>query len=271
MTGTIFAETLRRNWRMMLYWGIGMGAYALMITVAVLDDASLRQIMQVLDTMPGFLIKGLMGTADVEFMTSPDGYFAIKFFSLALVLYSVYAIMCGLAVTANDEESGVMDSFLSLPLPRWSVMVARSLAYAVLMLGVLAFSYIGIVIGAALVPQMSYDLGHIGVTMFNLYPSMLFALGLTVLFGVLFRRRNVALGVTATVIATSYFLDFISSGAGPDSPLSALGYLSYFHYNNGVGVMQFGLEPVNMALLAGVAAVFLVLALWRFQKRDIGL
>lgn len=271
MIGTIFGETLRRNWRTTLYWGIGMGLYALMITVAVLDDESLRQIMQVLDTMPGFLIKGLMGTADVQFMTSPDGYFAIKFLSLALVLYSIYAVMAGMAVTASDEESGILDSFLSLPLPRWSVIVARSLAFAVLMLVVLALSYVGILIGAALVPQMSYDLGHIGVTMFNLYPGMLFALGLTVLCGVLFRRRNVALGVTAAVIATSYFLDFIASGVGADSPLSALGYLSYFHYNNGVGVMQFGLEPGNIVLLAGVAAVFLVLSLWRFQKRDIGL
>ena len=270
MTGKIFTETLRRGWRAMLYWGIGMGLYGLFIAVAVLDDASLKQIMTVIDTMPSFLIKGFMGTADIDFMTSPDGYFAIKFFSMALLLFSVYAVMAGMAVTANDEEAGILDSFLSLPVPRWTVMLERALAFAVLMLGVLGLTYAGILMGAALVPDMSYDLGVIGLGMINLFPAMLFALGLTVLCGVLFRRRSVALGVTAAIIVTSYMLDFIASGS-PDSPLAVLGYFSYFHYNNGVGVMQFGLEPVNITLLVGVAVIFAALAVWRFQKRDIGL
>ncbi|MBL8148160.1 MAG: ABC transporter permease subunit [Anaerolineae bacterium] len=270
MTGKIFVETLRRNWRIMLYWGIGMGLYGVMITVAVLDDKSLQQIMQVIETMPSFIIQGFMGGADIEFMSSADGYFAIKFFSMALLIYSLYAVTAGLAVTANDEDAGIMDVFLSMPVPRWAVMLERALAFAVMMIGVLALTYLGVLIGSMFVPQVSYDLVHIGVTFANIYPSMIFVLSMTVLFGVLFRRRSVALGVTAAVVAGSYFLDFVASGA-PDSFLGTLGYLSYFRFNDGVRVMQFGLEPLNIGLLVAVAVLLLALALWRFQKRDIGL
>ena len=33
MSGTIFMEALRRNWRTALYWGIGFASYAVLILV----------------------------------------------------------------------------------------------------------------------------------------------------------------------------------------------------------------------------------------------
>lgn len=270
MTGTIFSETLRRGWRVMLYWGIGMAIYSVVNTVVILDNESLAQMMSVMESLPPFLIQGFIGSADIEFMTSPNGYFATQFFSLALLVFSAYAVMAGMAVTANDEDAGILDSFLSLPVPRWAVIVERALAYAVLMAGTLLITFAGAAVGTAIVPQVSYDLGGIAAGMANLYPSMLFVLLGTVLLGVLFRRRGVALGAAAAVVVISYMVDFIASGA-PDSAFANAGYLSYFNYYDGVGVVQYGLNAGNVALLAGAALVCGALALWRFQRRDIGL
>lgn len=270
MTGKIFSETLRRGWRVMLYWGIGMALYSVINTVVILDNESLKQLMSVMESLPAFMIQGFIGSADIEFMASPNGYFATQFFSLALLIFSAYAVMAGMAVTANDEEAGIMDSFLSLPVQRWSVVIERSMAYALLMAGALVLTFIGAVLGTQLVPQVSYDLGGIAGGMVNLYPSMLFVLALTVLFGVLIRRRSLALGLVASLIVVSYMVDFIASGA-PDSAFANAGYLSYFNYYDGVGVVQFGLNAGNVMLLVGASIGLTALALWRFQKRDIGL
>ncbi|MFN8378427.1 MAG: ABC transporter permease subunit [Anaerolineae bacterium] len=270
MTGRIFSETLGRGWRTMLYWGLGMGMYALLITVAVLDDAALKQISELLNSMPAFLMQGFMGSADLSFITSPNGYFAAKYFSIALLIFSAYAVMAGMAVTANDEDLGIMDGFLSLPLHRWSVIIGRGLAYMLMITVAVFITYLGVVIGSFFVPHVAYDLSGIAAGTLNMVPSLFFVLAMTVLFGVLFRRRSVALGVAAAVVVFSYTVDFIASGLG-DSVLSKSGLLSFFHYYDGVGVMQDGLNFVNVGLLAAVGIVFAVLALWRFQKRDIGL
>ena len=163
-----------------------------------------------------------------------------------------------------------MDSFLSLPIPRWVVIVERTLASFVLMAGILLITLLGVAIGIAMVPNVAYELGGIAAGMLNLYPSLLFVLGMTVLAGVLFRRRNVAMGVAATIVVASYMIDFIASGA-PDSAFANVGYLSFFRYYDGVGVVQSGLNAVNMSLLVVAAVALIGLALWRFQKRDIGL
>lgn len=270
MIGRIFSETLRRGWRTMLYWGVGMGLYALMITVAVLDDQTLQQLTGVIQSMPSFLLQGFMGSADIQFLTSPNGYFAAKYFSIALLIFSAYAVMAGMAVTANDEDEGILDGFLSLPIHRWEVIIGRGLASLVMIAAAVCLTYLGVVIGAQLVPHVSYDLGGIALGTLNMLPSLFFILAMTVLFGVLFRRRSVALGLAAAVVIFSYTVDFIASGLG-DSALASTGYLSFFHYYDGVGVMQTGVNLANVGLLAGVGAVFLALALWRFQKRDIGL
>ena len=39
MTGNIFTETLRRGWRVMVYWGIGMGLYSVINTIISQEDA----------------------------------------------------------------------------------------------------------------------------------------------------------------------------------------------------------------------------------------
>jgi len=270
MTGQIFVETLRRGWRTMLMWGLGMGLYAVMITVAVLDDQTLQQLTGVISSMPSFLLQGFMGSADIQFMTSPNGYFAVKYFSIALLIFSAYAVMAGMAVTANDEDEGIMVGFLSLPIHRWAIIAGRGLAYLLMITFAVLLTYAGVVFGSRLVPHVSYDLGGIAVGTLNMLPSLFFVLAMTVLFGVLFRRRSVALGLTAAVVIFSYTVDFVASGLG-NSALAATGYLSFFHYYDGVGVMQSGLNAVNIGLLAGIGVIFAALALWRFQKRDIGL
>ncbi len=270
MTGIIFTETLRRGWRVMLYWGIGMAIYSVINTVIILDNESLAQMMSIMESLPPFLIQGFVGSADIEFMTSPNGYFATQFFSLALLVFSAYAVMAGMAVTANDEDAGILDSFLSLPVPRWAVIVERALAYALLMAGTLVISFAGAAVGTAMVPQVSYDLGGIAAGMANLFPSMGFVMTGTVLLGVLFRRRSMTLGVASALVVVSYMVDFIASGA-PDSAFANAGYLSYFNYYDGVAAVQFGLNAGNVALLLVAALVCGTLALWRFQRRDIGL
>jgi ABC-type transport system involved in multi-copper enzyme maturation permease subunit len=270
MTGKIFAETLGRGWKTMLYWGIGMALYSLIITVAVLDDQTLQQMLTLINSLPAFLMQGFMGTADIAFMTTPNGYFATKYFTTAMLIFSAYAILAGMAVTANDEDAGILDSFLSLPIRRWAVIIERGLAHVLMLLGVLVLAFMGVAVGSLLVPHVSYDLGGILVGILNMLPSLLFVLLATIFFGVLFRRRSVALGVSAALVIFSYLIYFVTSGA-PDSPIAPLGLLSFYHYYNGVGVMQFGLDLANVGLLLALAAVFAALSLLRFERRDIGL
>lgn len=270
MTAKIFAEALRGGWKTMLYWGVGMAFYSLVITMAVLDDQTLQQMLSLVNSLPSFLMQGFMGSADIAFMTTPNGYFAAKYFSIAMLIFSAYTVMAGMAVTANDEDAGIMDSFLSLPVQRWSIILGRGLAFALMQLGVIVLAFGGVAIGALFVPHVSYDLAGIAAGMLNMLPSLLFVLLLTILLGTVFRRRSVAMGAAAAFVVFSYLIDFVTRGA-PTSAIAPLGWLSFFHYYDGVGMMQFGADFAHIGLLLGAAALSGVLAIRCFQRRDIGL
>src|SRR3954462_8982906 len=107
MAGAVFLETLRRGWRGMLYWGIGMGVYGGFIILALPDVNALKQAADLIASMPAFIVK-MVGGDDAAFMTTPQGFLATKFFLFAPIMLGIYAINAGLNVTSNEEDRGIM-------------------------------------------------------------------------------------------------------------------------------------------------------------------
>ena len=115
MTGAVFKETLSRGWRGMLWWGLGLGSLAFISIIIIPDVNALEQMATLMESLPPFLVQAL-GGGDISFMATPEGYLAVQYFSIALLFFAVYAVVSGLNVTSNDEERGILDVFMSLPL-----------------------------------------------------------------------------------------------------------------------------------------------------------
>src|SRR5579859_5690512 len=134
MAWAIFIQTLRRGWRTMLYWGIGIGLVAVFQVIAVPDVKGMQATAEALSNLPPFVVQ-LVGGGDLAFLSSPAGYLNNQYYAIALMIFGVYAIIVGLNITANEEDKGIMDVLLSLPVPRWRVVLEKFLAYAVLATG----------------------------------------------------------------------------------------------------------------------------------------
>lgn len=269
MTGIFFFETLRRHWRGMVIWGIGLGFLAWVQMIVLPSVDALEQIAEIFETLPPFLLQAF-GGGDVEFLGTPEGYLASQFFSIALLTMAIYAVVVGLNVTSADEERGILDSVLSLPIPRWRLIVERTLAYSVSTLGVVALTYGGLWLGVQMTPALaSLDMERVLMATINIVPGALFALGVTVLIGAAIRRRSTALAIAVGFVIASYFLDTLALAATGTALADARG-LSFFRYYDGVEVMRTGLIALNMIILGAGAVIALMLALVAFTRRDVG-
>jgi ABC-2 type transport system permease protein len=266
MTGIIFRETLRRGWRPMLYWGIGMALLALYMLVAIQDMDTLGQYAAIVESMPPALL-ALFGS-EVAAIGSPDGFIAFGFFGFGLLFLAVYAVSAGLNITANEEEDGILDSLLAQPVPRWRVMIEKFLAYLVLSAGIVVLSYAGLLLGMQF-SALPVNTGRMAQAAANMLPSMLLMTAFTMFAAVVVRRRAVAMGLAAVFVVGSYFVDFLG-GAASGSLADALRALSFFSYYDATTVMQTGLNWGSVALLLGVTAALVAGALWFFQRRDVG-
>ena len=118
MNGVILVETLRRSWKSLLGWSFSMGliGYYLMIVVPNMDV--LQQYSKLISSMPSALFS-LMGVDDTAVVATPEGFISFGFFSYATLMLAVWAVMAGMSISANEEDEGILDVVLALPVPRW--------------------------------------------------------------------------------------------------------------------------------------------------------
>ncbi len=268
MSGVVFIETLRRGWRGMLYWGIGIGLYGALIVLAVPDINALKQAAELMASLPAFIVK-MAGGDDVTFMTTPQGYLAAKYFLFAPLLFGIYAINAGLNVTSNEEDRGILDVTLSLPIPRWHVVIERLLGSAVLMTGIVTITFLMLWGAVTATPSMDLSVGRLFQVTFNILPSVLLVMAVTVLAGAALRSRGLAIALAVVFLVGSYFIDALGSLA-TGSLAASLKIISFYSYYDSSGVMKNGIAVANVLLLLALAVVCGLLAPYFFQRRDIG-
>lgn len=268
MSGAILREALRRNWRAMLFWGLGIGLVTWMQVIIITDVTMLQDMQQMMETLPSWMLSAF-GVDDVAYMATPEGYVAVQFFSYALLMFSVYALTLGLSVISADEDRGALDMVLSAPLPRWRLMVEKIAVYSVLVMGVVLISYLWLWLGVVMTPALTVDMNKMFVATLNTIPASLMVLAVTVLITAFVKRRGTAIVLASVFVAASYLFQMIGSAA-EGALASVLSGISYFNYADSMGVLQTGWSWGNSLLLLGIGLVAVALGLWRFQQRDIG-
>ncbi len=267
MSGAVFIETLRRGWRSMIYWGIGMGLYGGIIILMLPDVNALKQAADLIASLPPFIVK-MVGGDDITFMTTPEGFLATKFFLFAPIMFGIYVINAGLNVTSSEEDRGIMDVTLSLPIRRWRIVIERLLGYAVLLTGIVVITFLSLLISDALSPNVNIATGVLFQATINILPSMLLLLAFTVLMGAALARRSVAIAVATIFLIGSYVIDLLGSMAA-GSLAASLRAISFYSYYDSSGVMKNGLSLVNVLVVLAVAVICGVLAPYFFERRDI--
>jgi ABC-2 type transport system permease protein len=269
MTGVVFGHTLRQNWRSVLYWGLGLAFLGFYVVVVFSDEEVAKGYASLLSIMPSALLD-MLGATDLELMTTPEGFLNFAFFGYALYIFAAYAVVAGLNITANEEDDGIMDMLLSLPLPRWKLVLEKMAAYTILIVAVVVIAFLGIVIGQQVSSYDGLDLSRVLESSVNLIPVTLLMLAITVLATTIIRRKGTAIGIVVAFIVGSYFIDFLGRAAS-QTVVASLRAVSFISYYDNEGVMLNGLNFANIALLLAVTALLVAGSLFFFQRRDIGL
>lgn len=267
MPWSIFNETLRRSWRSMLFWGVGVGLFGFVLTVIIPNIAALKQFQTLMTTMPA-LVRAL-GMEDAAEIATPEGFISAGYFGRILLILAVYAVSAGLSVTVNEEDQGIMDMLLSLPVPRWRIILEKFAAYVLMLVVIVIMGFVGLYL-SSLTAAIQVDTGKLIISSINILPSALLMLAFTTFAGTLFRRKSQATATAAVFIIGSYMIEFLGSLAS-ESPIAGLRPISFFAYYDNAHVMQRGLNAGNVLLLLGLSLVLVIASVVCFQRRDIGI
>ena len=268
MIGSVFLETYRQTWKQMVYWGIGLAALGLLVVIMVpLFD--MQQMRDLLESFPPFIL-ALVGVGDeFEIFATNEGFVAIGFFGKSALIFAVYPVVMGMRISANDEDSGIMDVVLSLPVQRARVIIEKFLAYGASIVGVVLLIYLGLHLGVVL-GGVELDVARLAEVTFYLIPLMLFVMAATLFIGVVIRRRQVALGLVTAFVIASYMLQTIGTAA-EGTVAETIGVVSFLTYYNAGDILAQGFIWPHIAGYVVLTVALLVASLYRYEQRDIAI
>jgi ABC-2 type transport system permease protein len=266
MRGAIFAETLRRNWQAGLFWGLGLALLGYFVMAMVGDAAFLEQMAAMMKSMPPAITQ-VFGAVGIEDFITTEGFVSAVYFTYAGLVMAIYALLSGLNISANEEEAGILDIVLSLPVGRWQLILERYAAYVVMTVAVVLVAYLGLLLGS-LQTGVEVNQSLLLAGSINMLPMTLFMMAFTVALAALLRRRAAALGLAATYLIASYFIDFLAA-ALTQPAMETVSLVSFFTYYDSQTVMQQGLVIANILVLVVALVVFMATALYFFKRRDI--
>lgn len=264
MSGVIFFETIRRNWRQVLYWGIGISLYGVLMFF-IFDSEGLEGYGDLTESL-GEEVTRAMGITD---LASPEGFLGYAFFGYILLVLAVYMVISGLNVTAVEEENGEMDLLLSLPVPRWKVVLEKVLAYGVLLVGILGIGFLAILLGDEFGQlETGISFSRYLEAMLNIIPGALLILAFTVFAGTLVKRRATAVAMAGVFVVVSYLVDLVANVINTDAS-DTIGQLSFFRHYGGSDILRTGIDAGPALAIMAIAIALTIGAIGLFTRRDI--
>jgi len=255
---------LKKQWIATLGWGVGIGAYLAMIMG--MAPQLVPQFANIdLSAIP---IYKAFGMTETNSFASVSGMVAI-YVSFLGVTIAIYAVLSGAGTLAGEEEQGTLEITLSLPMPRWQIVLTKAIAISISLFVALLISYLGYL---AVFPGVQADLnsditlGKLLLSTLESWPlAFLFAM-FTLFMGVYLPRRAHALSMGMLLLIGGYLFNNLAEQAGPLKDFRV--YLP-FYYNMGGKVLTDGLDWGKMATLTAAGLVFLALTVLSFQRRDV--
>jgi ABC-2 type transport system permease protein len=214
------------------------------------------------DSMPDELL-AMVGGGD---LSTPEGWYQVEMYGLMLpISLLVITIVIGSAAIAGAERKQTMGLLLSNPVSRTTVVLQKTVVMVLFAIVVGIATFAGTWAGSAA--------GNLGLDLWNVAATCT----LGVLLGLSFGALALALGgATGKAQVASYgaaalaAVSFVTNGFLPLSEtLEPLVKFQPFYYYLSSDPLNNGMDWGHAAVLSGLTAVFVAVAVITFTRRDI--
>ncbi len=261
----VLGRELRANRKSLWIWIVSLSALCL-LTMSVYP--SLKQDVRGTEALLGALPEGFSKAFGLDrlSMAEPEGFYAVEVYLMVMLFGSLYAGILGAGILAKEEDDRTIEFLLARPVSRNRVLANKLAALLILLL--VFNAGIGL---TALSSFIVLDVGDYSVALlFRLILAPLAAhftfAALGFFLALLFVRKKTATSVASGVVLGLYFVGTLSALS---ERLSWLRYFTPYYYVDAPGIVEKGIEPWKIGVLAGVTAVSVTASFLLYRRRDI--
>ena len=257
----IFWKSMREIRVQILAYGVGLAAYAAMMTLLF---PSFSESIGNIELPPGF--EAVVG-GSTDF-SSPEGFFGTELFPWIPLIIAIFGITVGTGATAGEESTGTIDSILALPFSRETVVMQKTASLAVGTAIIVAMMMGGFLVTIPLV-DLGGDLPlwKLPAASLAALPFAWFTAGLALFLGAVAPSRGTATGIASALVIATWLATTV---AGLADPIEWVQYLSPYYYSDVRGILVDGVTWWHPVLNLALTLALVALAVEAFAGREIG-
>lgn len=258
----ILGQQLRRSRGQVLGWGVSLAVLAAYLLSFY--DTLASQVAQLDAMMRSYPPELMAFFGEVVTLGTPEGYLTLQFFSYMPLIIGIYAVLAGSGLLAGDEENGTLDLLLAHPVSRTGFFLGRMTGLVLAILAILGMAWLGFVVGLKWA-EIEVTPGQLALPFLSLAAVLLVFAAFSLLMSMVLPSRRMAAMVGGLVLVASFF---VTSLARVDRNLEKLARFSPLnYYQSGDAIL--GLRVDWLLGLVAATLALLVLAWWRFERRDL--
>ncbi len=266
MLRSVFGETIWTRRSSLLWYSAGL---AILVGLTTGVYPTVREgadtFTQLLESMPSGMMS-FFGSSEVTELLTPAGFLNSRVnASIGSIVLAVLAISLGTGAIAGEEDRRTMDLLLATPTPRSRIVLERFAAMVTLVSLAALVVFIVMAVGSSLV-DMELSIGNMIASNFQLALLALVFGSLALAVGGLTGQRNVTIAIAAGTTVATYFINGLAELV---DWLKGVQKITPFYWLQRSNPLKNGLSIEDTMIMIGTIAVFLALAVWGFQRRDI--
>lgn len=245
-------------------WSVGLFLAALSFAAMydqIAGDEAIRAQFESID-LEAIAIYQAFGV-DNQFIASLKNFLATYIDSMFIPLLGAFAIIAGSGTLVGEEDAGTLEMTMTLPLPRWQIVLAKAIVLGLSVFFVCLAVGLGFAVGAQLIgaEEPFEDLLMAGI---NLWPiSMVFA-SIAFFLGAYFPNRRPVWILTTILLVASLLIANLAGFVPSLEPIAP--FSPFYYFRNGLTEQILARE--NLTLLITID-VLILLAILAFQRRNI--
>jgi beta-exotoxin I transport system permease protein len=195
-----------------------------------------------------------------------EQFVAQEFFFWIPILLIVFVVMGATSTLAGEEGAGTLDLLMAQPVKRSRVVLEKVGGLALAVTITVLASLPGFLLGA-IATGLGSQMGRITIATLNMLPLIFLFLMISLWASATVQTRGAAIAIVAAVGIGTFCLNLVGSMV---DGMTFLRYGSPFYWSDASHVLMQGFDWIRAGTLLLVAAAFLGLALWSFNRRDLG-
>jgi ABC-2 type transport system permease protein len=258
-----FKHTLRKLRGQIIGWTIGLGLYALLMARLFDTIAEIEGFSELINSYPEDIM-ALFGVSDMSLITTPKGFVDIYYFGYMAIIIGIFAVGLGAGLLVRDEEKGILDLVLSYPVSRLKLSLGRLLGFVTATAIVMLLSWLSWVL-SSIGTGLDLTLIEFLRPFIPLFAVLILLGTFTMLLSLFMPSTRVAGMLSGGLLVANFLLMGLSELN--DNLRSFVKFTPLYYYQGGDAIDNFNAEWF-VGLIA-VSVAFSILAIWRFQRREI--